>query len=92
MKGLYVTPLLRYKLLKPRFRGVEFSCRYDYMLNDIRKPNAHTTIAPMLSFLFADNYAAKFSIVGLIDRYEEHIPDAQQCDNNRLLLQFQLKF
>lgn len=93
MKGLYVLPLLRYNALMPRLRGVELSCRYENLLENIDlSPNPRTTFVPMISFLFADNHAAKFSLVGIIDRYRHPVSGTFKYNNDQLLAQFQLRF
>lgn len=93
MHGLYVLPLLRYNIHKPGWKGVELSCRYENLLENIDiNPNPRTTIVPMVSFLFADNHAAKFSLVGIIDRYKHKMPGTNKYSQNQLLAQFQLRF
>ncbi|MFT3904415.1 MAG: porin [Niabella sp.] len=93
MKGIYVLPLVRYNINKPRFRGMEFSFRYETLLDNISlNKNPRNSYVPMLSFLLADNNAAKFSIIGVIDRYKHNIRGTSQYDQNQILAQFQLRF
>ena len=55
-------------------------------------PNPRTTFAPMVSLIFAQNYAAKFSLIGVMDRYKYNLPGTAKYDQNRMIAQFQFRF
>ncbi len=93
MSGLYVLPIVRYRSMTPLMRGVEFSCRWETLTENMDiNPNPRTTFAPMVSLIFAQNYAAKFSLIGVMDRYKYNLPGTAKYDQNRMIAQFQFRF
>lgn len=91
-RSFYVTPLLRCNMAKPRVRAMEISCRYETLTENLKNKNARNTFVPMLSFIFADNNAAKLSVIGVIDRYDHNIRGTSKYSQNQLIAQFQLRF
>ena len=93
MSGLYILPIARYRTITPLMKGLEFSCRWETLTENMDiNPNPRNTLAPMVSFIFADNYAAKFSLIGVIDRYKTNMPGTSKYDQSRIMAQFQYRF
>ncbi|MGS2762123.1 porin [Sinomicrobium sp. M5D2P9] len=93
MYGVYALSRLRYSLNKPRIRALEFSFRHEYLdSNTLIKQNSRYSYIPMASIIFSGIYAAKFSIVGVINHFDRNIPDTTNYDNNQFIAQFQVAF
>ncbi len=93
MKGFYLLPRFRYTFNAPRVRAAEFSFRYENFIYNLEKSrNPRNTYTPMVSLILADNYAAKLSLLGVIDRYKQQVSGTTKHNQNHLVAQFQVKF
>lgn len=93
MHGIYALSRLRYKINKPRIRALEFSFRHEYLdSNTLIMDNSRYAYIPMASIIFSGVYAAKFSLVGVINHFDRNIPDTRTYDNNQIIAQFQVAF
>ncbi|MDR9455794.1 MAG: porin [Salegentibacter sp.] len=93
IKGFYFLYRLRYQLHAPRLRALELSFRQEYLDRNISVENDELmTYVPMLSLVFAGNYDAKLSLVGVINDYKRNLPDTPQYDSSKMLIQFQATY
>ena len=93
MEGFYSLFKLRYRLMEPRFRALEFSFRQEYLdSNTLVRFNERRTFVPMLSLVLAGDYDAKLSLVGVINDYKSNLPGTTQYDSKKLLIQFQVAY
>lgn len=93
MEGFYTLLKLRYALRAPRVRALEFSIRQEYLdSNTAVKGDILRDYVPMISLVFAGDYDAKLSLVGVINDYQSNNPGTTQYDHNTLLIQYQISF
>lgn len=91
--NFYAIPVLKYQCNLPRLRSVEFSNRYEYLVesNHYNK-NPRQTYTPMLGLEFADKYFACFQVGAIIDAYKYDIPKTSIYSHNTMVAQLQLRF
>lgn len=93
-RSFYILPMVQYALKTKNVDALEFSFRYENMYSNLSaEKNLRSTYTPMLSVLFAADYASKISVAAVIDDYDKHrIGTKLYHDSQFLVLQFQFKF
>ena len=96
MRGFYAIPLLRCNSNSgsSKIKSTEISCRYEYWNQDVISDNPKTTITPMLNFNLAENYGARFQIIGVFNNYKTPVTNANSAtyNANQVILQVQFFF
>ncbi|MDT0690984.1 porin [Salegentibacter sp. F188] len=93
MEGIYSLYQLRYYINKPRIRALELSFRHEYLNSDTTIPNNDlNSYVPVISMVFANMYDVKLSLVGVINNYQDNIPNSAQYDHSRVLMQLQVAY
>ena len=96
MNGFYAIPLLRYNNSSKRsfIKSTEFTCRYEYLKQDVSANNPRTTITPMVNFNLSENYGMRVELFGIINVYKTQVTTSNSSvyNCNQIAAQFQFFF
>lgn len=93
MRGFYILPNYKYFTSDSTLSALEVSCRYEYLDPNFHlNSNVQSTLTPMLSLAFFQDYNARIQIGYQVNLYQHQTIDTKFKNSNILFLQFQIRF